>query len=179
MLSGLAALARAFGVVARIALWIAGTCLVLMTAFVAWQVFARYVLGQPQTWTEPLAVLLMGWFIFLGAAVGTRDGYHLSFDVLLSVLPLRVGAVFQTISDVVVGCFGAGMVWFGGELMVGTWGAPMPTLGLPTGFALVPVVLGGVMVTLFSIERVLRRAAGLHTARFGDEHPSDEQPAEG
>ena len=31
--------------------------------------------------------MLMSWFIFLGAAVGVRENYHLGFDVLLYVLP--------------------------------------------------------------------------------------------
>lgn len=171
-------LAHGFAIVARAALWVAGVSLVLMTAIVGWQVFTRYALDWPQTWTEPLAVLLMGWFIFLGAAVGTREGYHLSFDVLLSVLPARVGLWLQTISDVAVAGFGAGMVWYGGELMLGTWEAPMPRLGLPTGLALLPVVLGGVMVVLFSAERIARRAAGLGTARFGAP-VEDPDPVEG
>ncbi len=43
-----------------------------MTAIVAWQVFCRYVLNDSPSWTEPGAVILMSWFIFLGAAVGVR-----------------------------------------------------------------------------------------------------------
>jgi len=63
-------------------LWLAGAGLILMTAFVAWQVFGRYVLNSSPSWTEPGAVMLMSWFIFLGAAVGVRENYHLGFDVL-------------------------------------------------------------------------------------------------
>ena len=59
----------------------------LMTAIVAWQVFCRYVLNDSPSWTEPGAIMLMSWFIFLGAAVGVRENYHLGFDVLLYVLP--------------------------------------------------------------------------------------------
>ncbi len=72
---------------ARLALWLAGVGLVLMTVFVAWQVFCRYVLNDSPSWTEPGSVMLMSWFIFLGAAVGVRENYHLGFDVLLYVLP--------------------------------------------------------------------------------------------
>ena len=59
----------------------------VMTAIVAWQVFGRYVLNQSPSWTEPASVLLMSWFIFLGAAVGVRDGNHLGFDVCSPLLP--------------------------------------------------------------------------------------------
>ncbi|WP_322889416.1 MULTISPECIES: TRAP transporter small permease [unclassified Yoonia] len=157
------------GLLARLALWVAGIALVAMTALVAAQVFARYVVGSPLTWTEPMSILLMGWFILLGAAVGTREGYHLSFDVLLMVLPQRIVLVLHSVSDVVVGGFGAGMAWYGFELVSRTWTAGMPTLGLPGGVAFIPLTLSGVLIVIFSAERLARRAAGLKTARFGDE----------
>jgi TRAP-type C4-dicarboxylate transport system permease small subunit len=49
----------------------------------------------------------------------------------------------------------------------------MPTLGIPDGVNFIPIVLGGVLVLLFSIERLLRRAAGLPTARFGNDPVED------
>jgi TRAP-type C4-dicarboxylate transport system permease small subunit len=167
----LVALARVLAVVARIALWLAALGLVLMTAFIAWQVFGRYVLNRSPSWTEPLAVILMGWFIFLGAAVGLREGYHLSFDVLLYVLPERAKLFLYTISDLVVVAFGCGMVWFGAQLVAGTWAATLPSLGVPGGFTYMALVAGGVLAVLFSLERIARRAAGLHTARFGEDAP--------
>ncbi|SDX14274.1 TRAP transporter small permease [Roseicitreum antarcticum] len=169
MQNTLKSLAFYLGLLARAALWLAGISLVLMTAFIAAQVFARYVLNVPLTWTEQSAVLLMGWFIFLGAAVGTREGYHLSFDVLLMVLPRRAVLILHSVSDIVVAAFGAGMFWFGLELTRRTWSGSMPTLGFPDGVSYIPVTLGGVLIVIFSLERLARRAAGMHTARFGDE----------
>lgn len=162
-------IAAMLGLLARTTLWVAGIALVAMTALVAAQVFARYVLGAPLTWTEPSSILLMGWFILLGAAVGTREGYHLSFDVMLMVLPPHVVRLLHSVSDVVVGGFGVGMAWFGLELTLRTWTAGMPTLGLPGGVAFIPLTLSGVLIVIFSAERLARRAAGLKTARFGDE----------
>jgi TRAP-type C4-dicarboxylate transport system permease small subunit len=164
----LTTIARGLGIVSRLALWASGLGLVLMTAFIAWQVFGRYVLNASPAWTEPLAVMIMGWFIFLGAAVGIREGYHLSFDVLLYVLPDRVKGVLHTISDVVVVAFGVGMAWFGTELAMGTWDATLPSIGLPGGFSYMALVCGGILAVLFSLERIARRLAGMPTARFGE-----------
>ncbi len=86
----------------RAALWLAGIGLVAMTVIVAWQVFCRYVLNDSPSWTEPGAVMLMSWFIFLGAAVGVRENYHLGFDVLLYVLPKAGKKWLRMISDIVV-----------------------------------------------------------------------------
>lgn len=157
------------GLIGRGALWLAGISLVLMTGFIAAQVFWRYVLNDSIVWTEPGSVMLMGWFIFLGAAVGVREGYHLSFDVLLYVLPKWLKNTCHTISDLAVVAFGCGMMWYGYQLAEKTAGNMLPSLHISGAFNFVPLILGGGLVVIFSIERVLRRAAGLPTARFGDD----------
>ncbi|MGO4841089.1 TRAP transporter small permease, partial [Rhizobiaceae sp. 2RAB30] len=83
MRAALPQIARLLTFLSNLALWLAGIGLVLMTAFVAWQVWGRYVLNASPSWTEPASVMLMSWFIFLGSAVGVRDNFHLGFDVLL------------------------------------------------------------------------------------------------
>jgi len=81
-----------------------------MTLFVGWQVFTRFVLNWSNAWTEPAAIMLMSWFIFLGSAVGIRENYHLGFDVLLYVLPRNGKKYLRTISDLVVLAFAIGMI---------------------------------------------------------------------
>jgi TRAP-type C4-dicarboxylate transport system permease small subunit len=165
----LTTIALAAGFLARMALWIAGTGLVLMTVFIAAQVFWRYVLNDSLPWTEPAAVMIMGWFIFLGAAVGIREGYHLSFDILLYLVPQKTKLFLHTISDLVVTCFGSGMVWYGTELAANAAGNALPSLGISGAFDFMPLVAGGVLMVLFSLERIARRAAGMPTARFGED----------
>ncbi|MGB0905047.1 MAG: TRAP transporter small permease [Mangrovicoccus sp.] len=154
---------------AKIGLWLSAIGLVLMTGFIAAQVFWRYVLNDSLPWTEPAAVLVMGWFIFLGAAVGVREGYHLSFEVLLYVLPDRVCEWLHSVSDLVVIAFGIGMVWFGLQLAGKTASTTIPSLGFSGSVAFYALISGGVLVVLFSVERLARRAAGLPTSRFGQE----------
>ena len=141
----------------------------MMTATIAVQVFWRYVLNDSLVWTEPTAVLIMGWFILLGAAVGIRQGYHLSFEVLLYVLPHRVRLILYTISDIVVTAFGFGMAWYGWQLADKTASTTIPSLGVSGAVSFLPIICGGVLVVLFSIERIARRCAGLGTSRFADE----------
>lgn len=145
----------------RLALWIAGISLVAMTVLVFWQVFTRYVLGEPSQLTEPYAILLMSWFIFLGAAVGTYEGFHMRFDVAIYAMPHRLRWLPETISDLVVGFFGVGMIWWGMQLVTGTWSSTIPLVHLPGGVSYIPLVAGGVLFALFSLERLCRRAAGL------------------
>jgi len=147
--------------VSNVALYISGLFLVIMTAIVFWQVFTRYVLNWSNSWTEISAMLLMSWFVFLGTAVGVRENFHLGFDVLLYILPKGSKAVLRTISDVVVIAFALGMVFYGIQLVRLQWAARMPALGIPEGIRYLPLVAGGVLIVLFSLERMALRFSGV------------------
>jgi len=158
-------LASVLSATSTAALYLAGLLLVLMTIFVGWQVFTRYVLNWSNAWTEPAAVMLMSWFIFLGSAVGIRENYHLGFDVLLYVLPKGGKKYLRTISDLVVLAFAVGMIVYGMQLVMLSWAARMPTLGVPEGTKYLPVVVGGVLIVLFCIERLVVRWSGVDIDR--------------
>jgi TRAP-type C4-dicarboxylate transport system permease small subunit len=154
-------LERGLAVLSRIVLWLAALGLVAMTCAVAWSVFGRYVLNKTPNWAEALPTALMGWFIFLGAAVGVRERSHLGFDVLLYVLPPSAKKTLRTISDLVVLAFGIGMVVYGGQLAAQTWQNATPALGVPGGVLYLPVVTGGVLIAVFTVHRLCARVAGI------------------
>jgi TRAP-type C4-dicarboxylate transport system permease small subunit len=153
--------ARVLGTLSTLALWISAAGLIAMTAMVAWQVFARYVLNASPSWTEPASVMVMSWFIFLGAAVGVRENFHMGFDVLVHFLPGSTAPWMRAISDLAVLVFGIGMLVYGLQLTIDTWTATLPVLGLPGGFTYMPITAGGLLMALFALERLVLRAAGV------------------
>jgi TRAP-type C4-dicarboxylate transport system permease small subunit len=142
------------------ALWLAGIGLVAMTVIVAYQVGMRYIFNSSPAWTEAGSIMIMSWFIFLGAAVGVRENFHMGFDVLLYVLPDGAKIWLRSISDLAVFAFAFGMVYYGGELALRGWGVRIPVIGLPQTFTYLPLVISGVLMCLFSLERLLLRFAG-------------------
>ena len=48
-----AAYVRAMDVLQRVAMIVAGACLVVITLIIPWGVFTRYVLGFGSSWPEP------------------------------------------------------------------------------------------------------------------------------
>lgn len=153
-------ISRVLGQLSNAVLWLAGIGLVAMTVIVAYQVFMRFVINASPPWTEAGSIMIMTWFIFLGAAVGVRENFHMGFDVLIYVLPAGAKPWLRAISDLCVFGFAAGMVFFGGELVMRYWGTRIPVLGLPTAFTYLPIVVSGVLMCLFSLERMLLRLAG-------------------
>lgn len=162
-------ISRALGQLSNAVLYLAGIGLVAMTCIVAYQVFMRFVINASPAWTEAGSIMIMTWFIFLGAAVGVRENFHMGFDVLLYVLPASAKPWLRAISDVCVFAFAFGMVFYGGELVIRYWSTRIPVLGLPTSFTYLPIVLSGALMCLFSLERLLLRAAG---------EPVDELPVD-
>jgi TRAP-type C4-dicarboxylate transport system permease small subunit len=53
------------------------------------------------------------------------------------------------------------MIWYGGQLVALTWSSVLPSLGISGAFDYFPVVGGGVLVVLFSLERIVLRVAGV------------------
>lgn len=157
----LAAVGRVLSWLSNTALYLAGIGLVAMSVVVLWQVIVRFVLNWNNSWTELTAIMLMSWFIFLGAAVGVRENYHLGFDVLLYFLPKGSKKVLRTISDLVVLAFAAGMIIYGLDLMRLQWNERMPSLGISGAFRYLPLVAGGVLIALFSVERIVLRLSGV------------------
>jgi TRAP-type C4-dicarboxylate transport system permease small subunit len=160
MRNGLWRAGRVLHGISSVALWVAGIGLVAMTAIVAYQVFTRYVLNSSPPWTEAASIMIMSWFIFLGAAVGVRENFHMGFDVLTYVMPDAGKTWLRTISDLAILAFAFGMVFYGGELALRYWSTRIPVLGLPTTFTYLPIVISGVLMCLFSLERILLRFAG-------------------
>jgi TRAP-type C4-dicarboxylate transport system permease small subunit len=145
-----------------------------MSIIVLWQVILRFILNWNNSWTEVTAVMVMSWFIFLGAAVGVRENYHLGFDVLLYVLPKGSKKVLRTISDIVVLGFAIGMIIYGITLMRLQWTERMPSLGISGAFRYLPLTVGGVLISLFSVERIVLRWAGVDVDK--DLHEADDVP---
>jgi TRAP-type C4-dicarboxylate transport system permease small subunit len=149
------ALARVLAPISVAALWISAVGLVLMTLFVAWQIFGRYVLNDSPSWTEPAALLLMSWFILLGGAVGVRENDHLGFEIGLHVAPPPVRLAMQAMTFVLITGFGIAMAVYGWQLAAGTWSAKMAGINLPQGMDYLPLVGGGVLIALFAFEKLI------------------------
>ncbi|MCU6698047.1 TRAP transporter small permease [Laedolimicola ammoniilytica] len=51
------------------------------------QVFCRFVVKTPISWSQELVKLCFIWIIFLGAAIAVREQTHLTMDIIVPHLP--------------------------------------------------------------------------------------------
>jgi TRAP-type C4-dicarboxylate transport system permease small subunit len=142
-------------VLARIATVIAGASLVGMAVVEGWQVFARYVLNDSPSWTEPVALLLMSTVMMVGAAVGTRYDAHFGFFIAVEHTPVHLRRILLAIARLIAVAVGLMLMIWGGRLLVDGWGVPMAGAPLPQGIVFLPFCVGGALIVVFAIERLI------------------------
>lgn len=141
--------------VARAALMLAAASLLAIAGVEFWQVFARYVLNDSPGWTEPVALLLMNTAMMCGAAVGVRMDTHFSFTLALDSATPTMQGLLRALSTLVIGAIGAALAWGGARLMLGDWDIAMAGAAIPEGLRYLPLCVGGGLMTLFALERLL------------------------
>jgi TRAP-type C4-dicarboxylate transport system permease small subunit len=147
--------ARALDGLASLAMGLAGFALVAMALIQAWQVFARYVLNDSPGWTEPLALLLMSFAVMFGAAVAVRRETHFAFQTFRDAAPGPMQWLMKSISRLIAAAGGAGLMILGGTLMIDDWPVVMAGAPLPAGLKFAGLCLGGALILLFALERLL------------------------
>jgi TRAP-type C4-dicarboxylate transport system permease small subunit len=140
----------------RACIWAAGIAIVLMSLIVPVGVVLRYVFGFGAQWPEPIAILLMMVFTFIGAAAAYRAGGHIAvtmFTDRLAPLPQRLLALLVDLLMLLVCLFVLG---YGTRLCLETMGQSIAELPwLPVGVTYLPIPLGAAFTLLFVLERMV------------------------
>lgn len=148
---------------ARLAVAVAGCALVAMAAIQAWQVFARYVLNNSPSWTEPFALLCMNTTMMLGAAAGVHASRHFGFFIMVDSAPPAMRRMLLVVAQSIAAAIGAMLAIRGGQMAIDAWDYPIAGAQLPQGAAFLPICVGGALIMLFSLEHIFRpHAAAPH-----------------
>ena len=137
-------------------IWVAGAAIFFMSLIIPWGVFTRYVLGTGSQWPEPIAILLMMSFTFIGAAAAYRAGAHIAVTMFTERLPAslqRAGDVLVHALMVVICLF---VVFYGTRLCIDTMGQSIAELPwLPVGVTYAAIPIGSAITLLFVIEHLV------------------------
>ena len=142
----------------RLAEWLihgGSIALVLVTAIISWQVFGRFVLNSSPSWTEQAALLLMIWYVMLGAAAGVKEGFHIRIALFEQKLGEQRAAWLRRGIAVVIALLGLAIMVYGAILCWSFRGNSIPSLGLSRSFAYLPLPLSGALMAVFGIDRAL------------------------
>ena len=131
--------------------------IVLMAAIVidvVWQIFTRFILRDPSSYTEELAGFLLIWIGLLGASYALHTKAHLGIDILTSKLEgtRRRLSIISIYSLVVI--FALFILVIGGMRLVNitfTLAQISPAMGIPMGYVYIVLPLTGILMMYYSI----------------------------
>jgi TRAP-type C4-dicarboxylate transport system permease small subunit len=136
-------------------MWVAGLAITVMSLIIPWGVFSRYVLGEGSQWPEPVAILLMMVFTFIGAACAYRAGGHIAVQMITERMPMPLQRLLAHAVNLLMALVSLFVTWYGLQLCIGTWNQTIAEVPwLPVGATYASLPIGSAVTLLFVIERI-------------------------
>ena len=138
-------------ITARLVALVDGVCTFLMLillAVISYQVFARYVLNNPPSWSEELAKYLIVWVTMLGSAVLVNKEGHISVDFLVDRLPQKIKQLLSFIRDALTIFLCASLAYYGYQLAILGGRATSTGLEIKMFYPYLSIPCGSVMMAL-------------------------------
>lgn len=138
-----------------------GLLLAVMVVDVSVQVFFRYVIQDPPTWTEELARYTFAWTIFLAMALAFGRGSHIVVDALVSAVPSAVRRLLLIVSNIFVLIFLLVLVWQGVNMVGLTSNTTSTAMGLNMGMVYASLPTGSAIAALYVVLTLVNLVRGV------------------
>lgn len=130
---------------------LAGISFLAMVALTCWQVFTRYILKNPSSWSEELVSYLFAWMALLGASIVTSERGHMNIPALVERMSDGPKMMFSILSEVIAFIFSAVILVFGGvQIATLAMGQMTSSLGVAIGIFYVVLPLAGVLNMVYT-----------------------------
>jgi len=140
----------------RLAMWISGIALLLMVVVIPVGIFYRYTLNQALSWPEPVSIICMVTFTFVGAAVSYRAGSHIAVGMVTDRLSPVWQKVFATVADLLMLALSLFILVYSTTLCRELWEQPVADFPVLTaGQTYLPLPIGSAITLLFVLERLM------------------------
>ena len=127
------------------------------------QVFMRYIVGSPVTFTEELARYLLVWLGFIAASYAYGQRLHLALDLLVVKLQGGKKKALNVLIHCLVGIFSLSVLVYGGsQLVYLTYILEQfsPALGLSLSIVYLVIPISGITILLYAVSFILKEVGG-------------------
>lgn len=125
---------------------------------VLWQVFSRYLLSSPSSFTDELAGFLLIWVGVLGAAYVAGRKEHLAIDILIQRSPPARQRKLQYLIYSLIFLFALSVMGVGGVILMYTrfmLQVKSAALQLPLGYVYVILPISGLIIMYYEILHII------------------------
>ena len=134
-------------------------CLAGLGAVVLYGVVMRYAFNNEPPYVEQVALLLVISVAMFGAATVAHDAGHIGLDSLVIRLPAAARHWVARLVALATLTFALVLLWGSYQMALSTHGNQIPTLGISEAWRYFPPVVAGILIALFSLDRMLRSEA--------------------
>ena len=156
--------------------WLLIFLMVVMVLDVSWQVFTRFVLRDPSSFTEELATFLLIWIALLGSAYALRQKAHLGIDIMTIKMKTETRYVWEFLVYSVVILFSILVLIWGGSRLVSITlqlNQISPELRVKMGYVYSVVPITGFLMMFYSIYFMMNAYQRLKSHPRKTAEPSD------
>lgn len=140
---------------------LAGISFLAMVILTCWQVFARYVLKNPSTWSEEMVSYLFAWASLLGAALVTCERGHMNIPILVEHCSEKGQKVLNCLCELIAFIFSAVILVYGGvQISALAMGQMTSSLGVPIGIFYVVLPLCGILNMIYTVLNMIEIIGG-------------------
>lgn len=156
--------------IAEVAIHIAVLALLGLVVVQGWQVFARYVINDSPSWTEPVTLLLLATAMSLGAATGVHTRRHFGFFLLAAHMGPNLRRAVDVFAALVVAVLGVVIAWWAAVLLLDGLDIKAAGANLPQSINYLPLSIGGALMAIFAVNQMVQavRPADALVAAEGD-----------
>ncbi len=134
---------------------VAAIALLGLVVVQGWQVFARYVINDSPSWTEPVTLLMLSTAMSLGAAAGVHTNRHFGFYLLAEHMNPLLKRLVDALVPLIIATIGGFIAVWGWVLWMD--GLHIKTAGasLPQSVNYLPLSIGGALMVVFALNRLV------------------------
>ena len=130
---------------------LSGASFLAMVILTCWQVFTRYILNNPSSWSEELVSYLFGWMALFGASLVTGERGHMNIPLLTERLGPGAQKGLAVFSESAALLFSAVILFYGGIKITDlAMGQRTSSLGVPVGFFYAVLPVSGVLCVVYT-----------------------------
>ena len=140
---------------------LAGVSFLAMVALTCWQVFTRYILQNPSSWSEELVSYLFAWLALFGASLVVGERGHMNIPIVVERMGEKGRKFFAIFAELVALAFSGVILVYGGiQITSLAMGQMTSSLGLPIGVFYIILPLSGVLNIVYTILNIVDIATG-------------------
>ncbi len=128
--------------------------MVLLVLLVSVQVFTRYVLNNPTSWSEEAANFTQVFLVFLGGTLAIFQKRTLRITFFVDRLPPRLSAAIELAMKIFILLFLITLIWYSFFAITRLHNQITPGLRLPKSILFVSVPLGGFLMLIATLREL-------------------------